>query len=224
MTNSQFPEYLIKLGNTLYSTTQPNEYVQRSTYIKEYSDNCIQPLVAGKTSKCTTIKSLQTTTQFLTDNLVLINNARENILQSNCGPDDRNITGNILISFANCSITFRNQTFSSTTKQTRTTILQGAMHNLFMDQQPEEDILKIINNMSLTNREKIDHVYLMQFNSKLWDWSLLGGISVSMILTITISVLAFLTYRKSLYKILSKIAKRKKTRTPSPGNHQNQDA
>lgn len=218
------PDYLIKVGKTFYSTTQPNEYIQRSTFIREYSDSCIQPLLEGRTSNCTTKGSFATNIQLLSDGMVLINNARNDLLQSNCGPDDRNLTGNILISISNCSIYCRNQSFLSSTTEMAPTVLQGAMHNLIMEQQPEEDVLKMINNFTINNRKKIDHVYLMQYNSKLWDWSLLGGISVSTILTITVSVFAFLVYRQSLYKILSKIARRRKTRTSSPEDQPNQDA
>lgn len=222
---TQFPKFLIKWKENLYSTTQPYEYIQRSTYIAKFSDNCIEPLINGKTGKCSTKESSKTDIRLLTDDLILLDNAKNDLLRSNCGPDDRNLTGNILITFSNCSIHCRNQTFLSNTKITNTTIIQGAMHNLLMDQQPEQDVLQIINNMAITNRQKIDHVYLMQFDNKLWDWSLLGGISISMILTITISVFAFLTYRKSFYKIISKIARKRKAKTPTPTDDKlNQDA
>ena len=99
------------------------------------------------------------------------------------------------------------------------------MHNLFIHQLPERDVLQIINNMTIANRKKIDHVYLMQFNSKLGDWSLLGGISISMILTVTISVFAFLIYRKSFYTIISKLARKRKAKMPSRTDDKlNQDA
>lgn len=221
---TEFPDYLIKLEKALYLTTEPDKYIQQSKHIKYFTDNCIQPLMEGRTSRCTTKESLQTEIQVLADDLIVIINANNSLLQSNCGPDNRNLTGNILISFSNCSITCGNQTFSSITKETNSKVLQGAMHNLVMDQQPQEDVLKMINNFTITNREKIDHVYLMQFNSQLWDWSLLGGISVSMLLTVTISVFAFIIYRKSLYQILLRIAKRRKAKTPSPGDQPNQDA
>ena len=104
-------------------------------------------------------------------------------------------------------------------------MIQRAMHNLILNQHPEEDALQMINNITISNREKIDHVYLMQFDNKLWDWSLLGGISISMLLTITISVFAFLNYRKSLFKILSKISRKRRTKMPSPTKDMpNQDA
>uniref|UniRef100_A0A1W7R5Z2 Retrovirus-related env polyprotein from transposon gypsy n=1 Tax=Aedes albopictus TaxID=7160 RepID=A0A1W7R5Z2_AEDAL len=220
----QFPDYLIKIGETLYTTNQPTKYIQRSTYIREYSDNCIQPLIEGKTSKCSTKESSKTKISLLTDGMLLINNALNDLLQSDCGPDDRNLTGNFLISFSNCSIYYRNESFISSTKEITTNILHGAMHNFAMDLQPEDDVLKLINNLTVSNRRKIDHVYLMQYNNKLWDWSLLGGISISTALTITISVFAFIIYRKSLYTILSKLTRKRKPKTPSPGDQPNQDA
>lgn len=221
---TESPNFLIKLGKELYSTTQPNEYIQRSTYINKYSDHCIQPIIEGRASKCSTKESLQTKIQALTEDMILISTARNGLLKSNCGPDNRNITGNILVSFSNCSIQYNNQTFSSTTKKINTIMLEGAMHNILIDQQPEENVLEIINNMTITNRKKIDHVYLMQFNSKLWDWSLLGGISISTTLTITMSIFAILIYRKSLYRILTKIARKKESKSPSSGDQPNQDA
>lgn len=86
----QFPDYLIKIGETRYTTNQPTKYIQRSTYIREYSDNCIQPLIEGKMSKCSTKESSKTKISLLTDGMLLINNAMNDLLQSDCGPDDHN--------------------------------------------------------------------------------------------------------------------------------------
>lgn len=222
---SEYPNFLIKSEKKLFSTTQPHEYIQRSTYLTSFSDDCVEPLIEGKTSKCTTKPSILPKIQLVTDNMLLINNAKNDLLHSDCGPDDRNLTGNIVITFFNCTIHCRNQTFSSNVREMETTIIQGAMHNLILSQHPEEDALETMNNLTIANRKKIDHVYLMQFSNKLWDWSLLGGISISMILTITISIFAFLNYRKSLFKVLSKLSRKKKAKMPSPTNNtQNQDA
>ena len=94
--------------------------------------------------------------------MLLNSNANQDLLHSNCGPDDRKVSGNIIITFFNCTIYCQNQSFSSNVRKMETTMIQGAMCNLILNQHPEEDALQMINNKTISNREKIVHVYLMQ--------------------------------------------------------------
>ena len=56
--------------------------VQRSSFIREYSDSCEQPLLNGKTSKCLTKEPLKTTIDYINDGMSSLNKARNDLLQS----------------------------------------------------------------------------------------------------------------------------------------------
>ncbi|XP_055643753.1 uncharacterized protein LOC129779966 [Toxorhynchites rutilus septentrionalis] len=218
------PDFVIKLGKNVYTTSKPDEYIQQSSFLNRYTDICINPMLAGKKSQCKTIQTTKTEIQAISDNLILINNAKNGSLNSNCGPDNRTLTGNFLITFSNRSIQFENKSFTTRESTIQSTVVQGAMHNLLIDQQPEENDLHEVDSIALSNRKKIDHVYLKQYKNEIWNWSLLGGISLSTIITVTILVLALLHYKKLSTTILSRVSRKRRTRNPPSSNASNENA
>lgn len=209
-----YPRNLIKSRNSLFTTNKPDEYVQHISYIRKYSDSCISKLILGTKSFCTTIRENKTEAQLITDNLLLINNAKSDLLKSDCGPDNRVLKGNFLISFSNCTLSFGNQQFVSLSHTVQPSIFQGAMHNLAIHYHQEEDDLNYVSNRSIINRKMIDHVYLKQFTHHLWNWSLLGGITLSTTLTITLAIFALLHYRQTVRYFIAKLTKKEFIQNP----------
>lgn len=201
------PPHLIRRGNELFTTIKPEEYVQRSNYISKYSDECISKLILGKQSFCVTRRENKTETRLITDNLIIVNNARLLKLQSNCGPDDRLLKGNFLISFSNCNITIGDIQFISADETIHLPILQGAMHGALTHHRLEEDSMSYINNQTIANRKLIDHVYLNQYAHQFWNWSLLGGLSFSTTLIISLAIFTLIYYRKTVRYIITKFTK-----------------
>lgn len=204
----KYPTHLIKSSHGLFTTTKPDEFIQRSSYISKYSDQCISSLILGKKSYCTTRRENSTEAQLITDNQLLVTNAKSELLKTDCGPDNRILEGNFLITFYNCTVTIRNQQFSSISRIVQPSIIQGAMYNLIIHHQLEEDDINYLNNKTITNRKMINHVYLKQFTNQLWHWSLFGGLTLSTIITITLAVFALLYYRQTVRYFISKLTKR----------------
>ncbi|XP_055610635.1 uncharacterized protein LOC129757436 [Uranotaenia lowii] len=203
------PNYIIKHGKELFLTTEPLQYVQQSSFIQPFSDECILPMIMGTKTHCETISDNKTKTTFVSENSVLITNAKNDLLSTNCGPDNRTVSGNLLVSFINCTISFNQPNFTSKELRMKAEILQGSFHNLIVERKlANVPDIKIINNNTIQNRQKLDHIYLKQYKNDVWNWSLFGGLSLS-----TISAIIIFTFMLTFYKDLSnRLSKRTRHR------------
>lgn len=210
-----YPKFLLQHKRILYTTTHPEEYVQQYSFINRFTDDCIYPLVMGTSSHCVAQPEYSTTANYIADNLLLIGNANGHLMMSDCGPDDRKMYGNFLITFSNCTIHFEKQRFTSKEIFTKTPLFYGATYNIAIDRQIAEDTLASLDNRTLHNRKQIQHIYLQQSRNTLWNWSLLSGIAFSTMVTIAIIVFAYLYFSHLTTQILNKIKKRKDKVPPS---------
>lgn len=185
-----YPNHIIRHGSQLYTTDRPGDFVQKSSDIKEIIDECIRHIIFGKQSRCISIFKNDTTQQLVDENTIIVSNAKNHVLETNCGPDDRTITGNFIIKFVNCTISFNGQTFQSSETTVNTEFLPGAFHNTLIhwNQQNPLDIEEI-SNVAIINRQKLDHVYLRQNSLHFKLWTTFGGFSVSTTLCLIIIIL-----------------------------------
>lgn len=207
---SSHPKYLVKTKDVLYVTTQPNAYVQRDSLLTRLADECFYPIIMGSPSHCKTRPEYLTTANFIADNLMLINNAKGQAMTSNCGPDNRTLHGNLLVTFSNCSINFMNQTFTSNETTIKTSIIYGASYNIKNNHTLSVNDLESLSNETLINRKHIQHVYLQQGKHEIWNWSLLGGITFSTLITITFVLFALLYFSHIAQGLAKKMSKRRK--------------
>lgn len=206
---NEYPNYLLRHRKTLFTTTNPEEYVQKSTYTKAFTDSCIFPLVMGTESHCIASPDYLTTTKLIDDNVLVINNANNHLLKSNCGPDDRSLSGNFLLTYSNCTIVFDNQNFTAKEMYTRNPALLGATYNIALHRQIIEKNLTVLDSRTTMNRKHIDHIYLQQSKNVIWNWSLLGGIGVTTAVTIAIVIFAYIYFTHLISAIIVKIGSRK---------------
>lgn len=211
-----YPSYLIKKRKTLYTTNKPTEYVQRHAFINEFSDNCIQPLILGLKAHCITKTDTRTEGKLITENTILITNAKNDTIDSTCGPNNRSLTGNFIISFSNCTVYFGNATFSSTEMEFKPHFIHTALHNIQLENWLQNDLnITLIDNRTITNRNQLHHLHLKQFNHEIRMWSLFGGVSVISIVSITLVTI----YLKQLTsKISIRISRTKKPKLKIGGN------
>ena len=175
---ANYPNFIIKSRHGLFTTKKPHEQIQQSVDIQKFEDNCIQPLIMGKQSHCEATYELHTSANLITENRILINNAKNETLHSDCGPDDRILLGNFLITFGNCTVKIHNKTFKSLEYTTKTQITQGALHNIAVNlKMIERHDIALIKQDTIENRNKLQHVYLRQFEHQSWLWSLMGTVS-----------------------------------------------
>lgn len=185
-----YPEFLVKNRRQLFTTTNPDEFVQRSSFIEKFNDACIAPLVLGTRSRCNTTSDTETHTKLLTNNLMLITNAKHQHFGSNCGPDNRTVEGNLLVSFSNCSVIFNGRKISSSEVFTQPDVLEGALHNLIMESmQVKDHNIETVHNNTIMNRHHLQQVNLAQYNNERWNWGLLSGLSTS-----TLSLIALIVF------------------------------
>ncbi|XP_055629043.1 uncharacterized protein LOC129779077 [Toxorhynchites rutilus septentrionalis] len=178
-----YPSHVIRHGPKLFKTSKPEDFVQRSSYIDEIEDDCIKPIILGKESRCISIFKNDTIQQLINENTILISNARNQTLKSNCGPDDRTITGNFIIKFANCTVKFNGHKFQNSEIIGETEVLYGALYNTLIHWtlQKEHDITEI-RDTAIINRQKLDHIHLRQNSLRFSLWTTFGGISLSTVI------------------------------------------
>lgn len=175
-----FPQYIVRRDTKLFTTDKPGDFVQKSSNLQEFEDDCIQPIILGKQSRCSSISRNETTQQLVNENTIIISNARNHTLKTNCGPDDRFITGNFIITFWNCTINFNSQTFRSSETVFDVDILHGAFHNsLIQWNLHKHHDIEEISNTAIGNRQKLDHVYLRQDSLHFKLWTIFGGFSLT---------------------------------------------
>lgn len=198
----RYPQYLIKSKSRLFTTINHNNFVQKHTDIKEFKDDCIKPLIMGSQAKCNVTSETNTTVQFISEDKLLINNAKNAELSSNCGPDNRTLTGNFVITFWNCTVTVNLEEFQSYEWKSTDEEIQGALHNLqvtrHMITTPD---IATINQENIQNRKRLNNVYLRQINHQAWIWTLSGGISFSTICIIILIVYICIHSNKTIVQI-----------------------
>lgn len=206
-----FPIFVIKQGRRLWTTSRPEDYVQLSSYIRRYDDSCIFPLIMGTESHCITEFNNETSAQLIASNKLLVTNAFNNHLSSDCGPDNRNLTGNFVVSFSNCTINFSQKNYTSAEIINESDTIQGALHNLLVSNHPSNNHdIGTINNRSLFNRKQLSEVLLQQGSTEVWKWSLLGGLSLSTTVLIISFVIIIVHLKQSIHRVSRKITKRRK--------------
>lgn len=185
-----FPSYIIRQGTKLYTTGKPNDFVQRSADINEFEDECIKTIILGKQSRCPSIFKNDTIQQLVNENTIIISNAKNQTLKTNCGPDDRTISGNFILKFYNCTIQFNQHTFQSSESIIDTEILHGTSHKSLIEWNlHKHNNIAEIGDVAIGNRRKLDHVYLQQNRLHFKLWTTFGGLSLTTVSCFIIVIL-----------------------------------
>ncbi|XP_055599591.1 uncharacterized protein LOC129748850 [Uranotaenia lowii] len=189
----QYPTHILKTASKLYITEKPDNFVQKAAYLKELNDECLASLIDGKQTTCRYVVQNETSKELINDNTILIRNAKDQTLESTCGPDNRTINGNVLISFTNCTVIFDKENFTNNELESPIDIIERAFHNLKINwKQHKLYELEKINAETISNRKRLDHVYLQQYHLDLKFWKLIGSFSFIGTATVIIIVLLIL--------------------------------
>lgn len=197
-TINPYPEYIVKSGKRIFTTQKPDDFVQKFPYLKELNDKCINPLINGRKSECNVVFNNQSSYKLISDNKLLVANIKNQTLESNCGPANRSLGGNVLIDFANCTIKINNQTFRNEERISEPEIIYHAFYNLETKWKlKEEHNLEKIHQDTIQNRRHLQHVYLEQSNLNFKFWSLFGGFSFTGITFILIVIFVLIRCRRN---------------------------
>lgn len=198
------PKYIVRSNKQVFTTIRPEKFVQRYPDIQPLRDNCTYAIIMGIMSHCNAQQTTETQISLISENKLLVNNANKINLTSNCGPDNRMLTGNTLITFYNCSIEIANETFTATEMISQTKDLQGAFHNLRMNWNiDQQQNISTLTNHTLINRKQLDNVKIKQDSHQIWIFSLLGGLSTTTVITITVMIFFCIRRKKIVIKIRS---------------------
>ena len=162
---AQHPNYLIQHETHLYVPRTPEANIQKMTDLTIFSDTCILPLLQGTNSTCLTTSQPDTLTKLVTDNKLLIINARNETLSSSCGPTNKTINGNVLLTVQNCTIFFRNTTYRMEDKISQIRDIPGLFYNtLIQTTELKQYSLHQIAEQTILQGKQLRHVSLKQFD------------------------------------------------------------
>lgn len=221
MTATNIPPYVVKSENEFFETMKPLEYVQLGEYLTPFKDNCLTSIIMGKESHCTAIPDNETTVMLISNDKVLVFNADNLSLQSNCGPHNRTLTGNFMLSFNNCSIAVANQTFQTSEQINTLKEIQGAYTNLNITWKTLQipNISKIENDI-IINRQHLERISLKQYTHTKITFSMLGGLSITVIIIATI--FAVISRKKSTI-IIKQSPQNRKNRNRTEKSEKSED-
>lgn len=199
----QAPHYLVKTEGVFFKTNHPTDFIQKSVEITPLNDNCLLPIMMGTDSKCNVTRRTDTQVTMISDNKLLINNGKNLTLYSNCGPHNRTLTGNFLITFNNCTLQIEDRKFTSLeVANNYTQEIDGAFANLRINRNliEHQDILEI-HNTAILNREEMKFISLKQNEHHVWILSILSGLSTTTIITIGIIIYICVKKRKLVLNV-----------------------
>lgn len=125
------------------------------------TDECYSKILNGESGKCTlTGTSTETIIKRLTDNNVILVNAKSVHLETDCNLSTRNLTGTFLIAFTNCSMTLNNISFSSRELYFRSPSQIIPLEGLIIQESNYEVnmTLEKLHELHLESRQKLNYV------------------------------------------------------------------
>lgn len=161
-TISNIPKFVIKTKSKLFITNAPDAYIQKYANISPLADDCIHPLLVGTNSSCTTQRDTDQAIQMVASSKLLVTNAVKLKLTSNCGPDDKIIHGNVLVTFSDCEIQIGNNTYKNL-NITEKEDIQNLFYETFITVQEAKTFdLQKLNETTFKNGKLLENVHLNQ--------------------------------------------------------------
>lgn len=198
----QSTHHLVKVGSNFFKTNNPSDFIQKLTDLTKLNDQCLLPIMEGKESKCNATQKTDTQVMMIADNKLLINNGISHIIHSDCGPHNRTLTGNYLITFNNCTLTVNSQRFTSREIINNSQEIDGAFANLKITLKilEHKDIAEIHKN-TILNRDKMETISFKQYKQHIWILTILSGLSTTTMVMIGIIIHICVRKRKLVLKV-----------------------
>ena len=127
----------------------------------------------------------------MADDKILIINAKNETLSTSCGPDNKNINGNILLTLNNCEATIANVTSIS-----QVTDVHGLFYNTLIKAQEIKTFdMARIDDASTQHTKLLQHLHLRQFDNT-YLIHVLFGLSIVIAIGLVIAMLLFCNMRR----------------------------
>lgn len=209
------PPQVIRTEDKIFKTFKPNDLIQRSSELQLLEDSCINGIINGRASHCNVVKENNTFVSLISDNKILINNAKHTYIGSNCGPDNRTLTGNFLMQFYKCSVRIDKDLFFA--KEVISNIsneIQGAFPNLWMNHKILEiHNISTLSEHSVSNRKQLEQIHLKQYSHSNWIYGIFGGLSITSITIFMLIIYVCIRRRKIVIKIRPPKPRTKESKT-----------
>lgn len=143
------------------SNIQQNIICDTKDLLDASTDECYSKILNGESGNCTlTSTSTETIIKRLTDSNVILINAQSVHLKTDCNLSERNLTGTFLITFANCSMTINNVSYSNRELYSRNPSQIIPLEGLSIQESNYEVsmTLKKLHELHLESRQKLSYV------------------------------------------------------------------
>nr|XP_019561998.2 uncharacterized protein LOC109430388 [Aedes albopictus] len=185
---TDLPSFVVKSGNNLYRTMKPDSIIQHEAFLEPLRHNCSLHVILGKESQCNATFDDSTRIVLISNNKILINNAKESQMSSNCGPHNRTLNGNFITTFFNCSVQIDEKIFTSEDIESNITEIQGAFPNLAIKWNiAQHHDIPHIHDQTILNRKQLEDIKLRQFEHKTLLIATFGGLSTAMVIIIVLT-------------------------------------
>lgn len=123
-------------------------------------DTCFTQAIQGQNGNCTYETADNSTTKKLTSQHIIVTNAVNQSINTNCGIKQRLITGTALIYFNNCEITINGIIYKNIETSTTEQLHVLPLHDLQIQESKflEKMSLQKLTNFHINNREKIEQI------------------------------------------------------------------
>lgn len=183
------PKFVIKKDKTIFSTTTPLAVIQKHSYLTPVNDSCVRPLLLGQPSSCDTMAQYNSTAVLIADDKILVTNAVNLTLQSNCSPT-KTLNNNVLVIVDNCELQIANKSFKITTTSTKTDIPNLFYDAIIKTREIKQYDLAQINATSIENGRILEHINLKQYQQNYWMYALFG---ITLLIVLAGAATIFLT-------------------------------
>lgn len=150
--------YFIK---TSCQTIEENILCDTKDLIDLSKDECYARLLHGSSGNCSMVETHNhTEIKRITDNHIVLMNAKTSNLSTNCQLSNRTLSGTFLIYFNNCSVNINNQSFSSLEHHHSSPAFVIPIEGLEIKQKSIETVVSLekLHEFHLQNREELEHI------------------------------------------------------------------
>lgn len=185
-------EHFIKASKEILQIKKYNsKYIySENDVINMTDDKCLSNIIHGKHSTC----KFQSVAEHnpikqISDTILLINDGNVT-LESTCGASKRLLTGHFLVKFLNCSVTLDGVSFVNKILSEKEVPLILPLYNLKVNKSHFDNTFSLneLSKLHLITRKHIEHLTLAHQNHEWSLWSIFGGISTTMCISIFLVV------------------------------------
>lgn len=190
-------------GKQVYRVNNIESTIFEESSIHWDNTSCLPNLIRGEPATCDYVSNIAEEIIRIDETHLLVSCHGNFTFSSDCGLTNRTLQGSYLISFTNCNIFLKNQSYSN-----KLTHLRGSQIQLHIDGvvvQKAKSMVKLsldhLHNLHLETRKELDFIRLKTESIQFPHWTFIGGLTTIYFVIGLAIFLSFFFRRKSVAKV-----------------------